>query len=328
MTGTPRTMTETPDLGSALQRLRVTGAIFLRAEYTEGWQWLSLGQETAGLLHPGAERLILFHVIASGRCWISVDGGERHWAETGDVIVLPYGHQHTMGGVEEAECIDILTIVPPMPWTEFPILRCGEGGAQTDVVCGYLHCEDPLFDPAMQVFPPVFVVRPTGPAVEWVKASVEYALAANPGPDKPAPPMATRIPELLLTEVLRIHLSTAPAANQGLVAALRDDVVAPVLALLHGEPDKKWTVAELASRTAVSRSVLDERFRRVLGQSPIRYLTDWRMHIAAELLATTELSVAAIARRAGYEAEEAFSRAFKRYHGLSPAHWRDHGSRS
>ena len=329
MTGTPRTMTETPGLDAALERLRLEGAIFLRAEYTEGWHWMSLGPEMAGVLHPGAVRVILFHVVATGRCWISVDGGERHWAEAGDVIVIPYGHQHAMGGVDDAECIDIATIVPPMPWTEFPILRCGAGGTQTDIVCGYLHCEDPLFDPAMQVFPPAFVVRPTGPAVEWVRASVQYALAANPGPSTgPPPPMATRIPELLLTEVLRIHLATAPAADQGLVAALRDDVVAPVLALLHSEPDRKWTVPELASRTAVSRSVLDDRFRRVLGTSPIKYLTDWRMHLAAELLATTDLGVTAVAHRVGYEAEEAFSRAFKRYHGLSPAHWRDRSSAS
>ena len=328
MTGTPRTLTETPELDAALQRLRLAGAIFLRAEYTEGWHWMSLGPEMAGVLHPGAERVILFHVVANGRCWITVDDGDRHWAETGDVIVIPYGHQHAMGGVDQADCIDIATIVPPLPWTEFPILRCGDGGPQTDIVCGYLHCEDPLFDPAMQVFPTVFVVRPTGPAVEWVQASVQYALAANPAPDAPPPPMATRIPELLLTEVLRIHLSTAPAADHGLVAALRDDVVAPVLALLHGEPERKWTVGELASSTAVSRSGLDDRFRRVLGRSPIRYLTDWRMHLAAELLATTDVSVANIARRVGYDAEEAFSRAFKRYHGLSPAHWRAEGPAS
>jgi AraC-like DNA-binding protein len=72
----------------------------------------------------------------------------------------------------------------------------------------------------------------------------------------------------------------------------------------------------------VSRSLLDARFREVLGRSPIRYLTEWRMHRAAELLATSDLSVFAVARRVGYDSEEAFSRAFKRDRGLSPSHWR------
>ena len=124
----------------------------------------------------------------------------------------------------------------------------------------------------------------------------------------------------MLIEVLRLHLATAPAADHGWIAALRDPVLAPALSLMHGDPSRKWTVAELASDVAVSRSLLDERFRRVLGRSPIRYLTEWRMHLAEELLATADLGVGAVARRVGYESEEAFSRAFKRERGRSPSH--------
>jgi AraC-like DNA-binding protein len=134
--------------------------------------------------------------------------------------------------------------------------------------------------------------------------------------------ITTRLPELVLIEVLRLHLATAPAADSGWLAALGDPVLAPAIALLHGSPDRKWTVAELASGAAVSRSLLDERFRQVLGRSPIRYLTEWPMHLAEELLDTTEIGVAVVARRVGYDSEEAFSRAFKRAHGLSPSHWR------
>jgi AraC-like DNA-binding protein len=133
---------------------------------------------------------------------------------------------------------------------------------------------------------------------------------------------STRLPELVLIEVLRAHLATAPAVDAGWIAALHDPVLAPALSLLHGSPERRWTVAELASEVAVSRSLLDERFRQVLGRSPIRYLTEWRMHLAEELLATTEISVATLARRVGYDSEESFSRAFKRASGLSPSHWR------
>ena len=103
---------------------------------------------------------------------------------------------------------------------------------------------------------------------------------------------------------------------------MRDPVLAPALALVHNAPARHWTVAELASGAAVSRSLLDARFRQVLGRSPIRYLTEWRMHLATDLLDTTDLAVFTIARRVGYDSEEAFSRAFKREHGLSPTHWR------
>jgi AraC-like DNA-binding protein len=310
-------------LRSALEQLRLEGAIFFRAELTEAFAFLSTPSAAAGVLHPGADRLIMFHIVARGSCWVSGPDGERHRANEGDVIVVPYGDDHTIGSDTPAERVPIVEIMDPPPWTAMPLVRHGGGGQRTDLVCGYLVSDDPLFAPAMRAFPPVFVVRmPDGPSARWVQASVAYALEETVMSNESTSLISTRLPELVLIEVLRLHLSTAPAADRGWLAALHDPVLAPALALLHGEPDRRWTVAELAAGAAVSRSLLDERFRQVLGRSPIRYLTEWRMHLAEDLLATTDTSVFTIARRVGYDSEEAFSRAFKRARGLSPSHWR------
>ena len=187
--------------------------------------------------------------------------------------------------------MSILTLLDPLPWDVMPTIHHGGGGEPTDLVCGYLHSEDPLFDPAMRVFPPAFVVRlPDGAAAGWVQASIEYALNESvPSERELERDLARASRSSCLIEVLRAHLATAPAADQGWIAALRDPVLAPALSLLHSSPDRKWTVAELAAAAAVSRSLLDERFRQVLGRSPIRYLTEWRMHLAEELLATTDI---------------------------------------
>jgi AraC-like DNA-binding protein len=309
-------------LRAALENLRLDGAIFFRAEFTENWAFESPLKDLTQALRPGAKSMILFHIVAAGRCWISMPGGERHWANRGDVIVLPYGDDYLMGGAEPAEVIPIMNLMTRPPWDTMPVLAHGAGGHRTDIVCGHMHSDDPLFDPAMRAFPPVFVVRvPEGPAARWVASSINYALAVTTE-SLPAPPSSTRLPELLLTEVLRIHLETAPMAEHGWIAALHDRVLAPAMAALHAAPDRKWTVAELASTATVSRSVLDQRFREVLGLSPIKYLTEWRMHLATDLLRTTDLSVAAISRPIGYESEEAFSRAFRRSEGTSPGAWR------
>ena len=127
-------------LDQALERLRLEGAIFMRAEHSESWALEGMGGPSfAAMMHPGAERLVLFHVIASGRCWVALPGGERYWASAGEVIVLPYGDEFTMGGVEATTPLHIASIVPPPPWTGLPVLRYGGGGERTDVVCGCLY---------------------------------------------------------------------------------------------------------------------------------------------------------------------------------------------
>ena len=326
MTAMPPIMTEMPadsPLEAALEQLRLQGAIFFRSEFTEPWAYESPPPEAiAGMLHPGAPRLIMFHIVTSGRCWVNANGGEKHWAEAGAVVVLPYGDQHQVGGTGETTVVQISDLFAPPPWERLPVLRHGGGGEPTDIVCGYLHSTDPLFDPRLRALPPVFVVQLAGsPAAQWVQASMDYAVAQSDASISPGR-TPTRLPELLVTEVLRTHLASAPAIEHGWIAALRDPVLGRALAAIHGQPGRQWSLAALADEAAVSRSALDERFREKLGISPIRYLTDWRMHIAGELLRSTDFGIVKIARQIGYDSEEAFSRAFKRHYGASPGRWR------
>lgn len=316
-------MAATELLGTALQQVRVEGAIFFRSELTEPFSFTSRPLALVDQLRPGAERMTLFHIVARGACWVRGPDDQRHRADVGDVIVLPYGDQHTIAGDLIARDVPINDLLDPMPWATMPTLRHGGGGASTELVCGYLFSDDPLFDPGLRALPQVLVVRIPEPAMQWVRASVEYSLTESIPSNTSPSPLAVRLPELVLTEVLRTHLASAPAADHGWLAALHDHVLAPALSRLHAAPARHWTVADLAAECAVSRSLLDDRFRQVLGRSPIRYLAQWRMHLAAELLTTTDLPVAAIAHRVGYDAEEAFSRAFKRSRGVPPTRWRE-----
>lgn len=311
-------------LADALGRLRLKGAIFLRGLYSEAWAYESIpAADAAQVLAPGSARVILFHVMARGSAWIEVDTATRQYAVAGDVIVLPYGDHHRMGGETEAVCTPIGTLLPHPPWREMPVVRHGGGGAPTEVVCGYLTCDDPLFDPALKALPPLFVVRPTGSARDWVRASIDYALQQTSMTDDRLD-VPVRIPESLLVEVLKLHLASAPAAETGWLRAMHDPVLGPALSAIHAHPERKWTVDGLAQAAHTSGTVLDERFRSELGMAPIRYLAGWRMHVAGTLLRGSDVPVTAVARRVGYESEEAFSRAFKRHHGDSPSVWRVH----
>jgi hypothetical protein len=271
MNETEATVDDAPPalLRKALAQLRLEGAIFFRSDLTDAFAFESNPLEFADLVRPGAQRLIIFHIVSKGSCWVATDD-EQHWASEGDVIVLPYGDRHVIGGATPAAAVPISSLLDPLPWSDLPVLVYGGGGVRTELVCGYLYSEDPLFDPALRALPPAFVVRLPDGTAGWVQASVEYALHEHEPSNTSTNPITTRLPELVLIEVLRTHLANAPAADHGWLAALHDPVLAPALALLHAEPERRWTVADLASRAAVSRSLLDERFRQVLAVSPIR----------------------------------------------------------
>lgn len=125
---------------------------------------------------------------------------------------------------------------------------------------------------------------------------------------------------MLFLEVIQRYLEQD--APEGWLQGLSDPVVGSVLGKIHGEPATNWTVDELAKGAAVSRSVLADRFAKLTGQSPIRYLTSWRMELAAQRLEHTADTIAQIATDVGYESEATFNRAFKRHVGDPPAAWR------
>ncbi|HTO97304.1 MAG TPA: AraC family transcriptional regulator [Myxococcales bacterium] len=319
-------MTKTPDGGplieEALRMVRLSSAVFLRADFTAPWAFESLGpRECAQALCPGTERLVLFHVVAEGRCEIRMQSGEAAALGPGEAVVLPYGDRHLMGQPLGTKPVPIASLLPPLPWPAPPVLRHGGGGADTRILCGYLHCEDLLFQPFLEALPALIHVRPPTPAAaEWLRASARYALE-DPASWRTVG-LAARLPELLFVECLRQYVAALPPARTGWLAALRDPVVGPALKALHTSPAQGWTVEMLARRAATSRTVLGERFAALLGQPPMRYLAQWRLQLAAHLLRTTAETLPAIAGRVGYESEASFSRAFKRSVGEPPAFFR------
>jgi AraC-like DNA-binding protein len=325
MTATPDSMLQAPNLdllADVLRRVRLSSAIFLRGEFSAPWGFASTDAATlAQVVVPGARRLALMHLAVEGSFHITLSSGETALAHAGDAVLLPYCDTHTMVFPRDAAPVPIVQLLPPPPWKELPVVaQSGGNGPATRVLCGYLHCDDLLFNPLLRALPRLIHLRARpGPAGQWREASLRYVLEQ---PRSSA--MLQRIPELVLADCLSQYAETLPEDQTGWLAALRDPVLSRALVLLHAQPQSHWTVTDLARRAAVSRSVLAERFAKKLGMTPMRYLAQWRLQLASELLRTSALGVAALAARVGYESEAAFSRAFKRELGMSPAAWREH----
>jgi AraC-like DNA-binding protein len=323
MTTLPHRLTATPPvqrlLEDVLGSIRLSGSLIVRAEMTAPWAYDSPGAaQLREMLGVGARTLLLFHMIPQGRCWVALDDGSRVELEGGDVVMLPYADHHAVGSPGCEALVPIGGIMPPQPWEGLPVIRYGGGGEPTGIVCGYLACDELLFNPLFRVLPRLFRVRPPeGPSAEWMKASMAYALTGA------APQAATRLFEVIFVEMMRLHVEAMPPGQSGWLAALRDPVLARALACLHAEPARDWTVEGLAREAATSRTVLAERFRELLGRSPMRYLAEWRLQLAANMLRGSDLPVGEVAGRVGYEAEAAFNRAFRRLLGEPPARWRE-----
>jgi AraC-like DNA-binding protein len=153
---------------------------------------------------------------------------------------------------------------------------------------------------------------------ELLKAGVRESADGQPG----AGSMLAKLAEFLFVEAMRNYLETVPPAGRGWLAGVRDPHVGRALALLHQEPARDWTVEGLAREAALSRSALAERFSTLMGESPMQYLTRWRLALAARALRAGSESIARVAEHSGYDSEAAFNRAFKREFGMPPAAWR------
>jgi len=203
------------------------------------------------------------------------------------------------------------------------VSRMGGGGEITKFICGYMTCEPQLSQVFLGGLPPILKVSIRNDASgQWLEHSIRYSVdhadAFSPGGEA----VLTKLSEVLFVETLRRYIALLPREQTGWLAGVRDPEVGKALALLHRQPAHPWTIAALASEVGISRSVLAERFRHYLSETPIAYLTRWRLQLGAQMLTSTSSGVAQIAGEVGYESEASFNRAFKREFSLPPARFR------
>lgn len=310
-------------LSETLRVVQLVGAIFINARFSAPWCYQSPSADSAAPhLEPGAERVVIFHLITEGECHVELDGAPPSRLSAGDVVIFPQGHAHRMGsqpGLPPATGAPLERVLARRPRQ----LAYGGGGAITRLVCGYLACDARLAVMLFAGLPPLVRVNVRGSSAgAWLEASVRYALAEARSPRAGGAGVLAKLAEVLFIEVLRLYMREQGEACTGWLAGVRDPIVGAALQALQKRPEHSWTVDELAHTAGTSRSVLAERFQLLVGSSPIQYLTQWRMVLASNLLARSSAPMTRIAEAVGYQTDTAFSRAFRREFGKPPAAWR------
>jgi len=334
-------------LSEVLRTVRLRGAVFYTVSAADEWAVAAPpSAEIAAMVLPGAARVIEYHVLLDGTAWASLAGQPPVRLVPGDVVMFPQGDAHVM-----ASAPGVLPLPFSMDWMRatqelpkpLPIAldgaslawgddvrrpgpggRAGTGSSTADerrsgLVCGFLGCDHGPFNPLLEALPRLLHVPADGDGA-WLRQLMLQAVRGATGPGGAA--LADRISETMFIDAVRRHAGRLPEHATGWLAGLRDRQVGRALALIHADPQHPWNVAELAAAAALSRSAFCERFARLLGVAPARYLARWRMEVATTMLRQSQAPVATIAFEVGYESEAAFTRAFARLVGMPPSRWR------
>jgi AraC-like DNA-binding protein len=314
----------TDALSQTLDVVRMTGAIFINARFTAPWCYRSPSASSAArILEPSAERVVIFHFITEGECFVEMPDGSVTHLHAGDVVVFPSGDPHRMGSQP-----GLSAAAPTAPLEEILARRpnrlaYGGGGAVTRVVCGYMACDERLGRMLLGGLPSLLQVNVRGSSCGgWLESSLNYALQEVRSPRPGGNAVLSKLAEVLFIEVLRSFMQKGQNPQRGWLAGVGDRIVGAALKAMHAAPARPWTLDELAHHIGSSRSVLAERFLELVGTTPIQYLTQWRMLLAASLLSRSRAPLAAIAEQVGYQTDTAFSRAFRREYGAPPDKWR------
>jgi AraC family transcriptional regulator, alkane utilization regulator len=310
-------------LSDALALVRLTGAFLFQVEVTGPWGVAAHPtlDKFAPLLPAGTNQVIAFHIVLEGHCWVRHP--TRDWLDVraGHAVVIPHGDAHDLCDRPGRATVPFPSILQGRSMLDVRVARFDTGpGESTRLLCGFLGCDQRAFEPLCRSLPPLFEVDFGSRMDTLVSYTVANALDDDPG----AAGLRGRLAELLFLCALRLHMQSLPANATGWLAGLRDPLVGRALHALHQSPCRRWSVEDLAAATASSRSVLAERFRVVIGEPPMHYLTRLRMQLAARRLTESRRSIASVADDVGYDSSAAFQRAFKRCFGMPPAAWRRH----
>lgn len=251
-----------------------------------------------------------------GECWLRVPGEAPRELRRGDVVLFPEGTAHELVHTADADASPAEELLGRPG--EGPEPGYGGTGSATTLVCGHFSYDRRALHPFFAALPDlVHISGEDEPHASWVATASQMAAAESSSEQRGASAVVDRLAEALLIQTLRQFLARS-AKPRGFLAAVENPPIGRALACIHGHPERKWTVGDLAHEAGISRSGLAERFRDLVGESPMRYLARWRMLAARRLLTAGALGTAEVAERVGYDSEFAFAKAFKRFFGEGP----------
>lgn len=310
---TDRPSFSSPDaLTDILRSVRMQGAVFSKASLGTPWG-VESGDFPTGV----------FHAVVSGSMHARLAGTqETTTMRQGDVVFIPHGHNHVLGSHPDSptQLIGELTTTDE---TGMGHLIVAGAEPTTALLCGTVSFESETTHPIFSMLPPMLHIVDSGGRLSQAVQTLIHLIAEElerrqPGTET----VVARHTDALVVYLLRAYVNGLEPGEGGWLGGLKDPRIAAALGHIHRTADQYWTVGDLAAASGMSRSGFFSLFRELVGDSPMDYLTRWRMHLASQLLRSDGCSVAETARQVGYATETGFSNAFVRTMGVRPGTYR------
>ncbi|GAA1798903.1 AraC family transcriptional regulator [Luedemannella flava] len=274
------------------------------------------------MIFPGAA---VFHVAMQGSAWLTVDGHAPLRLDPGDVALLPHGSTHTLGDDPATPPVELGSLADAHPPGQaIASAEFGGDGARSTLLCGaYLLTQAAPQHPMLGSLPAVMHLPASRGADPQLRALVDLLASEVERPGPGSTTIVSSLVDAMFAYLLRTWCATNPGACPQWLAALADPVLGRALVAVHADPAAPWTVGQLASVAGLSRAAFARRFAEQVGLPPLTYLTRWRMVRAQQVLRANSAPLDTVAREVGYDSAFAFSKAFKRHTGVSPARYRE-----
>lgn len=312
-------------LTEVLRSVRLSGGVFLDSRFSAPWCVLAhLTRDDCKFAFDAPTQLIAYHVVISGRLFVTVEGEVPVAIDAGEIILLPRNDPHVLASQPDmAAAVRAKDLIQPASDGGLARIFHGGGGEATQIVCGFLGSDNSA-NPLISSLPRMLKLGVRdGASRDWVEASVRFAAEELTKGRFASSSLMSRLSETLLVEAVRNYAQESDDTRVGWLKGAADPQIGRALALIHGDIRAPWSNESLAKEAGMSRSAFIDRFSEIVGMPPIRYLTSWRLNHARLNLRETRLPISRLSDQVGYGSEEAFSRAFKREFGMSPAQWRD-----
>ncbi|TCI02174.1 AraC family transcriptional regulator [Corallincola luteus] len=286
-------------LSELLHSLKLRAEVYVHADFCGHW-----AVDTSG------QRRIPFHMLGSGQGWLHIEGNQPRLLKAGDLVVFPHDVKHLVSSETEICAGTRLND----PGNELD-------GPAVNLLCGFFDFESLGNSPILDQLPDVIVLE-LGEQSRYphIRTLIQLMVTELENSEPGSYAAVNQICYLLFVQVLRLQI--AESVDTGLLAALFDSRIGKALDVIHKQPEVSWDLVSLAQTAAMGRTNFAERFHQLVGLTPMKYLTRWRMQKAKMLLVTSDRSMMDIAEACGYQSEVAFRKAYRSNVGEPPGQTR------